>query len=239
MAQAEFERNKQQGGFDSASYRAAEPESGARVLTPLQQKLAGLEKALPAALRSRALAFVLAAAVLAAGVVGIGGAKLQARANEAAGWYTVGAPGDNGYNLNEELTLRANTAANVITTALNTPGLGAEAGAVTAAQAALDGFTACQEALAGGGAGMSEMYRANEALGTAIDMLYGEMQALADDPLNMGAVGQQYGQFNSAGTILGSLHYNEAVTAYQNDTGGPWASVLKGLFGIEEVEVFG
>ncbi len=239
MAQAEFERNKQQGGFDSTSYRAAEPESGARVLTPLQQKLAGLEKALPAALRSRALAFVLAAAVLAAGVVGIGGAKLQARANEAAGWYTVGAPGDNGYNLNEELTLRANTAANVITTALNTPGLGAEAGAVTAAQAALDGFTACQEALAGGGAGMSEMYRANEALGTAIDMLYGEMQALADDPLNMGAVGQQYGQFNSAGTILGSLHYNEAVTAYQNDTGGPWASVLKGLFGIEEVEVFG
>ena len=239
MAQAEFERNKQQGGFDSTSYRAAEPESGARVLTPLQQKLAGLEKALPAALRSRALAFVLAAAVLAAGVVGIGGAKLQTRANEAAGWYTVGAPGDNGYNLNEELTLRANTAANVITTALNTPGLGAEAGAVTAAQAALDGFTACQEALAGGGAGMSEMYRANEALGTAIDMLYGEMQALADDPLNMGAVGQQYGQFNSAGTILGSLHYNEAVTAYQNDTGGPWASVLKGLFGIEEVEVFG
>ena len=239
MAQAEFEQNKQQGGFDSTSYRAAEPESGARVLTPLQQKLAGLEKALPAALRSRALAFVLAAAVLAAGAVGIGGAKLQARANEAAGWYTVGAPGDNGYNLNEELTLRANTAANVITTALNTPGLGAEAGAVTAAQAALDGFTACQEALAGGGAGMSEMYRANEALGTAIDMLYGEMQALADDPLNMGAVGQQYGQFNSAGTILGSLHYNEAVTAYQNDTGGPWASVLKGLFGIEEVEVFG
>lgn len=239
MAQAEFERNKQQGGFDSTSYRAAEPESGARVLTPLQQKLAGLEKALPAALHSRALAFVLAAAVLAAGVVGIGGAKLRARANEAAGWYTVGAPGDNGYNLNEELTLRANTAANVITTALNTPGLGAEAGAVTAAQAALDGFTACQEALAGGGAGMSEMYRANEALGTAIDMLYGEMQALADDPLNMGAVGQQYGQFNSAGTILGSLHYNEAVTAYQNDTGGPWASVLKGLFGIEEVEVFG
>ncbi|HIZ57190.1 MAG TPA: LemA [Candidatus Faecalibacterium gallistercoris] len=239
MAQAEFERNKQQGGFDSTSYRAAEPESGARVLTPLQQKLAGLEKALPAALRSRVLAFALAAAVLAAGVVGIGGVKLQARANEAAGWYTVGAPGDNGYNLNEELTLRANTAANVITTALNTPGLGAEAGAVTAAQAALDGFTACQEALAGGGAGMSEMYRANEALGTAIDMLYGEMQALADDPLNMGAVGQQYGQFNSAGTILGSLHYNEAVTAYQNDTGGPWASVLKGLFGIEEVEVFG
>ena len=239
MAQAEFERNKQQGGFDSTSYRAAEPESGARVLTPLQQKLAGLEKALPAALRSRALAFVLAAAVLAAGVVGIGGAKLQARANEAAGWYTVGAPGDNGYNLNEELTLRANTAANVITTALNTPGLGAESGAVQAAQVALDGFTACQEAVAAGGAGMAEMYRADEALDSAINLLYGQMQELAADPLDMGAVGQQYGRFNSAGTVLGSLHYNEAVLDYQKDTGGPWASVLKGLFGIKEVEVFG
>ena len=239
MAQAEFERNKQQGGFDSTSYRAAEPESGSRVLTPLQQKLAGLEKALPAALRSRALAFVLAAAVLAAGAVGIGGAKLRARANEAAGWYTVGAPGDNGYNLNEELTLRANTAANVITTALNTPGLGAESGAVQAAQVALDGFTACQEAVAAGGAGMAEMYRADEALDSAINLLYGQMQELADDPLDMGAVGQQYGRFNSAGTVLGSLHYNEAVLDYQKDTGGPWASVLKGLFGIKEVEVFG
>ena len=239
MAQAEFERNDRQGGFDSSSYRAPEPAGEARALTPLQQKLAALEKALPGALRTRAAALLLAVLLLAAGAVGIGGAKLAARSREAASWYTEGVPADNGYTLSDELNERANTAANVITTALNTPGLGAEAGAVTAAQAALDGFTACQEALAGGAAGMSEMYRANEALGTAIDMLYGEMQALADDPLNMGAVGQQYGQFNSAGTILGSLHYNEAVTAYQNDTGGPWASVLKGLFGIEEVEVFG
>jgi len=65
------------------------------------------------------------------------------------------------------------------------------------------------------------------------------MQALADDPLNMGAVGTQYGLFNSAGTILGSLHYNQAVMDYQNETGGPWASVLKGLFGVDEIEVFG
>ena len=239
MAQAEFERNSGQGGFDSASYRAPEPGGEARELTLLQQKLAALEKALPKALRTRAAALLLAVVLLAAGAVGIGGAKLAARSREAASWYTAGVPADNGYTLSDELNERANTAANVITTALNTPGLGAEAGAVTAAQAALDGFTACQEALAGGGAGMSEMYRANEALGAAIDMLYGEMQALADDPLNMGAVGTQYGLFNSAGTILGSLHYNQAVMDYQNETGGPWASVLKGLFGVDEIEVFG
>ena len=138
MAQAEFERNSRQGGFDSASYRAPEPGGEARELTPLQQKLAALEKALPKALRTRAAALLLAVVLLAAGAVGIGGAKLAARSREAASWYTAGVPADNGYTLSDELNERANTAANVITTALNTPGLGAEAGAVTAAQAALD-----------------------------------------------------------------------------------------------------
>lgn len=239
MAQAEFERNNRQGGFDSSSYRAPEPGGEARALTPLQQKLAALEKALPGALRTRAAAFLLAAVLLAAGAVGIGGAKLQARYHEAAGWYTAGVPADNGYTLSDELNERANTAANIITTAVNTPGLGAEAPAVTAAQVALDGFTACQEAAAAGEAGMAEMYRADEALDSAINLLYGQMQELAEDPLHMGAVQTQYGRFNSAGTVLGSLHYNEAVLDYQKDTGGPWAQVLKGLFGIQDVEVFG
>ena len=146
MAQAEFERNDRQGGFDSSSYRAPEPAGEARALTPLQQKLAALEKALPGALRTRAAALLLAVLLLAAGAVGIGGAKLAARSREAASWYTEGVPADNGYTLSDELNERANTAANVITTALNTPGLGAESGAVQAAQVALDGFTACQEA---------------------------------------------------------------------------------------------
>ncbi len=240
MANADFEPGRQApGGFDASSYRSAPREAAAPALTPLQKKLAKMEKALPAPLRTRAVALVLAVAVLAGAAAGLGGVKLRGRYHEARSWYTVGAPGDNGYNLNDELSERANTAANVITSALNTPGLGAESSAVTAAQVALDGFTACQEALDSSGAGMSEMYRANEALGSAIDLLYGEMQALADDPLNMGAVGTQYGLFNSAGTILGSLHYNQAVMDYQNETGGPWASVLKGLFGVDEIEVFG
>ena len=231
---ADFERRNPGGqqspqGFDETSYRASGPAEEARALTPLQQKLAGLEKALPKALRSRAAALLLALLVLFGGAVGLGGAKLRARYNEAAGWYTAGVPADNGYTLSDELNERAYTAANVITTAINTPGLGADAPAVTAAQVALDGFTACQEAVAEGGAGMSEMYRADEALDAAVNLLYGEMQA----------VQSQYGRFNSAGTILGSLHYNEAVLAYQNETGGPWASLLKGLFGIKEVEVFG
>ena len=229
----EFDKKKKApGGFEEGSYCAAPAAAPRRALTPAQQKLAKLEKALPAAL-------FLAAVVLAGSAVGVGGAKLRARYNEARSWYAVGVPADNGYTLADQLSERANTAANIITTAINTPGLGADAPAVTAAQVALDGLTACQEAVAAGGAGMSELYRADEALDAAVNLLYGEMQALADDPLNMGAVQTQYGRFNSAGTILGSLHYNEAVADYQNETDGFPASLLKGLFGVKDVEVFG
>ena len=239
MAQAEFERNSRQGGFDSASYRAPEPGGEARELTPLQQKLAALEKALPKALRTRAAALLLAVVLLAAGAVGIGGGKVAGRPRGGGSRDTAGGPAGKGDTPRDELKEGGQTAAHRNTNPPQNPRLGAESGAVQAAQVALDGFTACQEAVAAGGAGMAEMYRADEALDSAINLLYGQMQELADDPLDMGAVGQQYGRFNSAGTVLGSLHYNEAVLDYQKDTGGPWASVLKGLFGIKEVEVFG
>lgn len=240
MANADFEQKKAaSGGFDASSYRSAEQQAPVRHLTPLQKKLAALEQGLPPALKNRAAALVLAVVILAGSAAGIGGFKLRIRYNEAKSWYTVGVPADNGYTLSDELNERAYTAANVITTALNTPGLGAESSVVTAAQQALDAFEACQERVSAGAAGMGEMYDADEALDSAINLLYGEMQALADDPLNMGAVQTQYGRFNSAGTVLGSLHYNEAVTAYQNETDGFPASVLKGLFGVKELEVFG
>ena len=45
------------------------------------------------------------------------------------------------------------------------------------------------------------------------------------DPMKMGAVQGQYGQFNSAQTILSNLNYNQAVTAYQNDTSGSGLSI--------------
>lgn len=240
MANADFEQKKAASeGFDASSYRKVEQDAPARSLTPVQKQLAGLEKVLPAALRTRAAALLLAVVILAGSAVVGGGLKLRSRYNEAKSWYTVGVDADNGYTLSDELNERAYTAANVITTAINTPGLGADSNGVIAAQQALDAFEDCQTRVSEGTAGMGEMYDADEALDSAINLLYGQMQALADDPLNMGAVQTQYGRFNSAGTVLGSLHYNEAVTAYQNQTDGFPANLLKGLFGIQELEVFG
>ena len=56
------------------------------------------------------------------GFLGFGSAKVRSRYNEVRKWYTVGVAADNGYNLNEELTTRMNTAANIITTAGSTLG---------------------------------------------------------------------------------------------------------------------
>ena len=71
-----------------------------------------------------------------------------------------------------------------------------------------------------------------------IDQLYAKLQEQAADPMKMGAVQGQYGQFNSAGTIIGTLKYNEAVYNYRNKVGGFPANVLGGLAGVKEVEPF-
>ena len=225
MANADFSREQNQtpGGFDSGSYREAKrPDTEAVRLTPLQQKLAGLEKALPAALAKQGTALVLSVVVMLAAFVGFGGAKVRGKYNEARQWFTTG----------------ANT-------------LGADSAEVQAAQAALDDFSACLEAVQNGskkqsltslpyyqGSAMHALYQANEVLGTVIDQLYAKMQEQAADPMKMGAVQGQYGQFNSADTIIGNLQYNDAVYEYQNDVGGFPASMLGRLFGVQEVEPF-
>ena len=208
-----------------------------------------LEAKLPAALSTRAAALALSVVVMLAAFVGFGGAKVRGKYNEARQWFTTGVSADNGYALSEELTTRANTAANIITTGANT--LGADSAEVQAAQAALDDFSACLEAVQNGskkqsltslpyyqGSAMHALCQANEALGTVIDQLYAKMQEQAADPMKMGAVQGQYGQFNSADTIIGNLQYNDAVYEYQNDVGGFPASMLGRLFGVQEVEPF-
>ena len=239
MANADFSQNKKQtapGGFDAGSYREkAKPEQTVR-LTPRQQKLAALEAKLPAALSTRAAALALSVVVMLAAFFGFGSAKLRGKYNTARQWFTAGVAADNGYNLSEELTTRENTAANVITTASNT--LGADNAEVLTAQDALTAFSNDLDGVKAGKTRLHALYEDNETLGTAIDQLYAKLQEQADDPMKMGAVQGQYGQFNSAATIIGTLQYNTAVYESQKDVGGFPASVLGALSGVMEVEPF-
>ena len=239
MANADFSQNNKQtapGGFDAGSYREkAKPEQTVR-LTPRQQKLAALEAKLPAALSTRAAALALSVVVMLAAFFGFGSAKLRGKYNTAYQWFTAGVAADNGYNLSEELTTRENTAANVITTASNT--LGADNAEVLTAQDALTAFSNDLDGVKAGKTRLHALYEDNETLGTAIDQLYAKLQEQAADPMKMGAVQGQYGQFNSAATIIGTLQYNTAVYEYQKDVGGFPASVLGTLSGVKEVEPF-
>mgnify|MGYP000622750725 CR=1 FL=1 len=239
MANADFSQNDKQtapGGFDAGSYREkAKLEQTVR-LTPRQQKLAALEAKLPAALSTRAAALALSVVVMLAAFFGFGSAKLRGKYNTARQWFTAGVAADNGYNLSEELTTRMNTAANVITTASNT--LGADNAEVLTAQDALTAFSNDLDGVKAGKTRLHALYEDNETLGTAIDQLYAKLQEQAADPMKMGAVQGQYGQFNSAATIIGTLQYNTAVYEYQKDVGGFPASVLGTLSGVKEVEPF-
>ena len=239
MANADFSQNNKQtapGGFDAGSYREkAKPEQTVR-LTPRQQKLAALEAKLPAALSTRAAALALSVVVMLAAFFGFGSAKLRGKYNTARQWFTAGVAADNGYNLSEELTTRENTAANVITTASNT--LGADNAEVLTAQDALTAFSNDLDGVKAGKTRLHALYEDNETLGTAIDQLYAKLQEQAADPMKMGAVQGQYGQFNSAATIIGTLQYNTAVYEYQKDVGGFPASVLGTLSGVKEIEPF-
>ena len=239
MANADFSQNNKQtapGGFDAGSYREkAKPEQTVK-LTLRQQKLAALEAKLPAALSTRAAALALSVVVMLAAFFGFGSAKLRGKYNTARQWFTAGVAADNGYNLSEELTTRENTAANVITTASNT--LGADNAEVLTAQDALTAFSNDLDGVKAGKTRLHALYEDNETLGTAIDQLYAKLQEQAADPMKMGAVQGQYGQFNSAATIIGTLQYNTAVYEYQKDVGGFPASVLGTLSGVKEVEPF-
>ena len=239
MANADFSQNNKQtapGGFDAGSYREkAKLEQTVR-LTPRQQKLAALEAKLPAALSTRIAALALSVVVMLAAFFGFGSAKLRGKYNTARQWFTAGVAADNGYNLSEELTTRMNTAANVITTASNT--LGADNAEVLTAQDALTAFSNDLDGVKAGKTRLHALYEDNETLGTAIDQLYAKLQEQAADPMKMGAVQGQYGQFNSAATIIGTLQYNTAVYEYQKDVGGFPASVLGALSGVKEVEPF-
>ena len=78
MANADFsqKQNSTSGGFDAGSYREQKQPEQAVPLTPLQQKLTGLEAKLPAALSTRAAALALSVVVMLAAFLGFGRAKL-------------------------------------------------------------------------------------------------------------------------------------------------------------------
>lgn len=237
MANADFGNQQQAGGFDASSYRAQQQQSAARALTPMQQKLAALEKALPAALKSSAAALAILIAVALVSVFGIGGAKLHAKYTAVENAVTTGVAADTqyggDYTVAGQLTARANAAANVIAAAANDEKVGRDSAYVTQAQTALDALDAALKTDS-----PAQMYAADAALESAIDALYAQMQSVSATPLQMGAVQTQYSAFNSAGTVLSNLSYNALAQAYNEQAAGFPANMVGALWGCGKAELF-
>lgn len=238
MANADFEKqNTASGGFSADSYRRKEAKP-ARSLTPFQQKLAKLEKAMPAALKVQAVGLVVALAAGGVGLFGIGGAKLAAQYRTVESAITTGAANDTdsgGDNtVMAQLSARGSAAESVVKAGAQQ--LGESDSYVTAAQAAL---TAAQSAYADADASnLSEVYDADAALGAAVDALYAQMQTKAADPMKMGAAQTAYSSFNSAGRILSNLSYNALAQSYNEAASGFPANLLGAVWGCGKAELY-
>ena len=238
MANADFEKqNTAPGGFSGESYRKAAP-APARSLTPFQQKLASLEKALPAPLKVQAAALAVALALGVVGVVGIGGAKLAAQYRTVENSLSTGAAADaesgGGNTVLAQLAARGSTAETVVTAGAQQ--LGDDDSYVKAAQAALE---TAQAAYASAGIkNLGEVYDADAALAAALDALYAQMQAKAANPMKMGAAQTAYSGFNSAGRILSDLSYNALAQSYNEAASGFPANLLGALWGCGKAELY-
>ncbi len=238
MANADFSKQEQTpGGFTSGSYRAKKTEQS-KPLTPAQQKLAKVEKALPGAMQKQAVALVVLVLVMALSVFGIGGAKLRMGYQKAAGSFTHGVAEDvksgGQYTMRAQLEIRAASAKNVLLAASGFDGV--DQNVLDAAQVAVEGMEAALEADHGGTP--EALYDADVALESAINLLHAEVQANAPDAMQTGSEQTAFSKFASAGTTIHHLSYNEAAQAYNKKAGGFPANVIGKLWGCGKVDLF-
>ena len=233
MANAEFSRQEQNKnkGFAAGSYRKKEAAAPKRALSPLQQKLTGLENALPAALRQQTVAAVLCVVMAAAAVFGLGGAKLNSRYEQVKNSFTAGVGADDPYPIGALLNERANHAANIITAAGHAQGV--TQAYLDDAQLALDEFAKLLEKQQ-----VWEIYNADVRLQSAIELLYADMQAKFADDVNMDVADDAYSKFTNAGFVISTSPYNDEAAAYNEMAGQFPASLIAGLRGIDWVELY-
>ena len=236
MTNADFSKqDKAPGGFTADSYRTKKAPAE-KPLTPMQKKLAALEKALPSFLRRQATAVLILVLVAMVSVFGVGGGKFRGQYRKAVKSFSVGVAEDvesgSQYTVQAQLDRRAGAAANVILAAQGFAGV--DQNMVAQAQTALD---ALNMAMADD-AGPAALYDADAALEAALNLLHADVQAHAADATKTGAEQTAFSQFASAGNTLHHLSYNDAAQAYNNAAAGFPAAVIGKLWGCGKVELF-
>lgn len=181
-----------------------------------------LEQMLPAPLKNKVVA-VAAACLLAAGsVLGIGGAKLAARANSTAAAFSDGM-----YSIAADLDARLNSAANLATVAEKVSGVSADA--IQAVRQAIDEVNAAQ--------GPAAKAAADGALADAVNALYDGAAALADAN-QYDLLAGELAEFNARGNTIRNNDYNSQARQFNEILAGQPAKLIGALWGIEEAEYY-
>ena len=195
---------------------------------PQLEVLAQAETRLPAPLKQKAVAVVLAAVMALAAVFGLGGGKLHSKYNAAASEF-MSTSESHGISMSMDLAERLNAAANIVTIAK------AQGGSFAALESAEQAIDALEQALEQ--ESPAACYDANVALGKAIDLLHQEL--LTAGVSDTKSLDSQWDEFQSRQFTLDNAGYNDAADGYNETASGVPAGLIAAVWGGTEVERFG
>lgn len=199
-----------------------------RIEGPQLEVFGQAESKLPAPAKKRPAAALALVVLALVSVLGIGGAKLNTKYNQVRAIYS--ASNEHGQSMENDLSLRADAAANLIR--LCGQVLGEDAPSVQAAQKALDDWNATDADHP------ADQFAANTALGSAVDIMYNEV---VDAGKSTGSIEAQHTEFLSRQDIIlrtAGNDYNPAAEEYNKTLSAFPANVVGALWGIGEVEAF-
>lgn len=199
-----------------------------RIEGPQLEVFGQAESKLPAPAKKRPAAALALVVLALVSVLGIGGAKLNTKYNQVRAIYS--ASNEHGQSMENDLSLRADAAANLIR--LCGQVLGEDAPSVQAAQQALDDWNATDADHP------ADQFAANTALGSVVDIMYNEV---VDAGKSTGSIEAQHTEFLSRQDIIlrtAGNDYNPAAEEYNKTLSAFPANVVGALWGIGEVEAF-
>lgn len=192
---------------------------------PQLEVLGEVETKLPQPVQRRATAWVLTAAVALAAVFGLGGMKLQSAHRAAVKEFTTGAHEEyEGFSLSGDLNERLEAGATLAK--IGKQQLGETNAFVSEAFAQVD---ALKEALASGSP--AACYRANTALGKAVEALYPNLQE--NDTAKA-----QWEEFKSRQYTIDLSAYNTVAEQYNDMAAAFPTNLIGAVWGATEVERF-
>lgn len=176
---------------------------------------------------NRLIAWIVFAVIIVFSICVSGGSALRDLSGATERIFYNGAAGD-GLCINRDLTVRAESAANMVSTAQSARSVRQELiGAVSSdAQALSEAET------------ISDKYEANANLTQSVEQLYNALSSAGISESDMTYVTKQYNEFNSRAHTISLDPYNERAREFNDTLSGFPASFVARLCGVKALDLF-